>query len=308
MKTFGSDPELLLTKNGKPYSAIGVVQGDPENRITVRGHQFYYDNVLAECAVKPGKTKKEVLDNFRECLQIYADMVRPLRLTVQACVDFPEEQLQTEEAKKAGCAADWCAYEVKLKEAPKELMRNGTLRSCGGHVHIGSEILASDGPEPILGIHMLDLFVGVPSLHLDRDPSSSRRRVLYGQAGRYRTKDYGIEYRSLSNFWLISPQMTGLIYDLSMFAADFVEDGRAWEMWDFDIDVFFESETLSDAWKCKGYNAQAMKKGIDSGDKQLVAEHFELAKRHLPTGLLKDLQKMISRPEDKDLYKNWKLQ
>jgi hypothetical protein len=116
-------------------------------------------------------------------------------------MEFPDQELDSEEARRAGCAPDMCAYEMKQKEPPKDLIQNGNLRSCGGHVHLGSELLASDGPEPILAIYMLDLFVGVPSLHLDFDSTSLRRRIIYGQSGRYRTKDYGLEYRSLGNFW-----------------------------------------------------------------------------------------------------------
>jgi hypothetical protein len=303
--TFGSDPELLLVKDGKPKSAIGVIQGSPDNRIKVKGHEFYYDNVLAECAIKPSSSKKETLDNFRECLKIYADMVKPYKLAPVACMEFPDQELDSEEARRAGCAPDMCAYEMKQKEPPKDLIQNGNLRSCGGHVHLGSELLASDGPEPILAIYMLDLFVGVPSLHLDFDSTSLRRRIIYGQSGRYRTKDYGLEYRSLGNFWLSSPKMTGLIYDLCMFVHEFVEKGQGWDLWEFDLDVFFSSDNIADSWKCTGYDAENLRKGINSGDKDMTMPHFELAKRLMPTGLKNEMQKMIARDGDGDFYENW---
>ena len=51
----------MLTKGGRYYSAIGIVQGDRDHRLNVRGHQFYYDNVLAEAAIRPGKNRKEVV-------------------------------------------------------------------------------------------------------------------------------------------------------------------------------------------------------------------------------------------------------
>lgn len=308
-RTFGSDPELLVVKDGKPVSAIGIVQGDIEHRISLKGHQFYYDNVLAECAIKPGASKKEVLDNFMECFQIYADMVRPFRLVPQASVTFPDEQLEHPDARKVGCAKDMCAYELVIKEAPTDAICNGNLRSCGGHIHLGSETLTADGPEPILALYMLDLMLGVPSLWLDQDPSSGMRRRLYGQAGRYRVKPYGLEYRSLGNFWLASPAMTSLVYDLSMHAIDLVESGKAWELWDFSWDRFFESDSgsLAAAWECKAYNPEDVKQGINLGDKGRVAPLFDLAKQYMTPGLRSDVDKAVARKGDGDFYENWRL-
>jgi hypothetical protein len=306
IRTFGSDPEFLLVKNNRPHSAIGVVQGTSDNRITVNDHQFYYDNVLAECAIKPGNSKNEVLDNFRECFSIYADMVRPLRMTTVAYARFPKDQLRHEDARKVGCAIDNCAYEQKQMEAPKDAIEKGDSRSCGGHVHLGSDLLASNGPEPVLQIFLLDLFVGVPSLYLDRDPTSHLRRLIYGAAGRYRNKDYGVEYRSLSNFWLASPRLTGLVYDLCMFAHDFLEDGRVNELWRFDEEVFYSSSNMADAYVCLGYDADALRGGINLSEKNLVAEHWELVKEKLPAGLLADLTKAIDREPD-DFYRDWQL-
>lgn len=308
MKTFGSDPELLITNKGVPKSAIGVVQGSPTNRINIEGHEFYYDNVLAEMAIKPSKSKQETLHNIKEALQIYADMVKPFKLMAAACAEFPAWELEHEEAKNAGCKPDWCAYEVAKKDPPKGEIERGRLRSCGGHIHIGTELMTSSGPEPILGILMLDLFLGVPSVWIDSDPNSIKRRALYGQAGRYRTQDYGIEYRSLSNFWLASPELVEFVYDVSMFAMDFVESGKAWEMWSFDEEVYFEADDLSDAWKCKAYEPYRVKTGINSGNRIQLGHAFEVVKQHMPSELLdRTLGLMLGSKRQTDLYKNWGL-
>jgi hypothetical protein len=240
--------------------------------------------VLAEFAMKPAKSKKEWLANLRECLTIYADMVRPYKLKLLNCVEFPENQLQHEDARKAGCAPDSCAYEMKQKEPPKELIESGTLRSCGGHIHLGSELLASDGPEPVLAVYMLDFFVGVPAVLLDRDASAARRRSLYGQAGRYRTKPYGLEYRSRSNFWLASPQLAGLVYDLCDFVQDFVEDNRAWQFWAFDEDTFFNTTELSEAWHCLMYDPDRLRQGINHSDQDMLKLYYDRGKEQLIPG------------------------
>ena len=44
MKSWGCDPELML-KDGNAYiSAINVVQGSPEHRLNIQGHEFLKRN------------------------------------------------------------------------------------------------------------------------------------------------------------------------------------------------------------------------------------------------------------------------
>ena len=306
MKTFGSDPEFLLTLNDFSVSAIGKIKGTIENRLNINGHQFYSDNVLAECAINPGKSKDEVLENFKNCFQIYSKMIRPYKLAVKASEIFPEEELLHEDARRVGCAKEFCAYEMKQQESPISEISQNNLRSCGGHIHIGSDILAGDGPEPVLMVYLLDLFLGVPSLWLDKDLSSPRRRNLYGKAGRYRPKSYGIEYRSLGNFWLNSPDLVDLVYDITMFCVSFIEKGDAWNLWEFDIDRFIESDDLSKAWICKAYDCASLREGINSSDKNRVKSHMEFVSKILPKKINKKIKDNIDQTMG-DFYKNWNI-
>ena len=306
MFTFGSDPEFMVVKDGKYHAAFKMIQGDTENRIDINGHQFYYDNVMAECAIKPGSSKQEVIENVGECLSIYADMVRPFKLVAQASQEYPADELEDERAKNAGCSPDWCAYAMKLMDTPKELIRDGNLRSCGGHIHLGSPFLMKNGPDPWRVIYMMDLFLGIPSLWLDKDPTSTRRRQLYGQAGRYRLKEkYGLEYRSLGNFWLTSPAMVGLIYDLCEYVLGFVESGKAAECWEFNEEVFYSSSNLPDAWTCHWYEPDILKAKLDANDKN-VPLGLSFLKAMLPKSLHKDLIK-ICDADPVDLYTGWGL-
>jgi hypothetical protein len=304
--SFGSDPEFMLVKDGDYYSAIGVLSGDSDNRTTIEGHQFYYDNVMAECAVKPVKNKSQLIKNFQQCLKIYAEIVSPLKLHIQASQIYPDDQLKHPEARVVGCSPDSCAYELKMKDPPVSLISDGNLRSCGGHIHLGNSMLSSDDAEPILSIYMLDLFLGIPSLWLDKDETSSIRRKLYGQAGRYRAKDYGIEYRSLGNFWLKSPQCTELIYDICGFVIEFVQSGKAWEFWSFDEDKAYEGDSLADGWQCLNYDFEQLRKAIDTGDKNIASEYLDIVYRYLPISISKRLRKMINQ-EDTEFYSNWML-
>ena len=52
----------------------------------------------------------------------------------------------------------------------------------------------------------MDYTLGLDSLLLDSD---TRRRSMYGRAGSFRFKEYGIEYRTLSNFWIKNNKSIG---------------------------------------------------------------------------------------------------
>lgn len=53
-------------------------------------------------------------------------------------------------------------------------------------------------------VKVLDLFVGIPSVILEPD---NKRKELYGKAGAFRPKSYGLEYRTVSNFYLVNTSL-----------------------------------------------------------------------------------------------------
>lgn len=90
-----------------------------------------------------------------------------------------------------------------------------------GHIHIGYDESSFD--KSINIIRALDLFLGVPSIILDTD---TLRRELYGKSGAFRIKNYGVEYRVLSNFWIQSQEIINLIfYNISQ-AIDFINNSE----------------------------------------------------------------------------------
>jgi hypothetical protein len=314
MKSWGCDPELML-KDGNTYiSAINVVQGSPEHRLEIQGHEFYYDNVLAEFAMKPATSKKEALDNLRECLELYAEVVNPCKLVAQAYQAYPDNiwgklDPDTGEpiAATAGCAVDRCGYVVKNMTAPKEIIQNSTDRSGGGHVHLGDERLLREyglylAPTAVL----MDLFLGIPSLFLDKDPTSAQRRQIYGQAGRFRICDYGMEYRTLGNFWLKSPKVAALIYDLCEFVCDLASTDEIHEFVDVDPDKYCSARPAG-AYAYKQFDAKKLKTAINkSNTKKAGCDFYDLTLSLLPTGLAQDINSLLPN-EDYDLYKEWTL-
>jgi len=59
---------------------------------------------------------------------------------------------------------------------------------------------------------LMDLFVGFRLAEVDKD---TRRRELYGKAGAIRFKPYGIEYRTPSNYWIMSEHNIAAVWDLT---------------------------------------------------------------------------------------------
>ncbi len=70
-------------------------------------------------------------------------------------------------------------------------------------------------------IKAMDLFLGVPSVIMD---SGELRKTLYGKAGAYRDKPaYGVEYRTLSNFWVNDDRLIKWVWDNTEKAVQAVE-------------------------------------------------------------------------------------
>ena len=308
--TFGSDPELMLVKNGTFYSAIGIVPGDKDRRHKISGHEYYYDNVLAECAIKPGQNKKDVLAQMRDCLQKYARLVAPYKLVPQASHDFPKLALQHRSAREIDCSPECCAYTMKQIKHADNMLAKTTLRSAGGHIHLGTG-LAKElyGCEFI--VRMLDLFLGLPSIYIDHDKTAKNRKKLYGQAGRFRRPKHGVEYRTLGNFWIGSPKLVGLIYDLAKFTLEFVERKKHLELWTVDYSRLSDDKArlqpnfkTSDCHQCHGYDAEALRAAIDIMDKRRGNTFLNFIGNLLPARL-NDAIADASVPIQYDMYKEW---
>jgi hypothetical protein len=207
--TIGSDPELFIvnTKTNTVVSSIGIIPGKKKQAFLPedfqKGFGLQTDNILAEFNIPPVElipgaskvflshivTMKEYIRNFVKQINFDYDIL----CTASELV--PEDQLQSDEAKQFGCEPDYNVYTLSQNEAPKGNLTN--LRTTGTHIHVG---YTNNNLYTSLGLlKVLDLFLGVPSILIDKD---DRRRSLYGKAGCFRLTDYGVEYRVLSGYFI----------------------------------------------------------------------------------------------------------
>jgi len=310
----GSDPEFMLqTPNGNFVSAIGIVPGDKYARHRIDPHEFYYDNVMAECAVSPASSKEEMVVNFRDCFQKFSNLIHPFELVPRASQNYPMSELQHDDAKAIGCDPEYCVYSLTNAVPPTAEFQTGTLRTAGGHVHLGAEI-AQDEFGSIFTIRMLDLFLGIPSIYIDPDKTTKQRKKLYGKAGRYRQPAHGVEYRSLGNFWLRTPELVELVFDICEFTLNFVEQGRHLEYWTVDFDRLKNDDAWNevdfspaDCYNCYGYDVLGMRFAIDEMDKKCGRKYFKMCEELMPTSLFSKILNFTEPSFYEGFYKAWRL-
>jgi hypothetical protein len=307
---FGSDPEFMLMHKGEFKSAIGVVPGTKDKHYIIGNDCFYYDNVMAECMIRPGSNKKDVIKNIREALVKYANIVKPCKLVTQAAADYPKSQLLHEDALKIGCVPEYCAYSLKMIPPPTDDFQQGTLRSAGGHIHIGWE-LAKNYYNALNIVRLLDLFLGIPSIYLDHDQTSASRKALYGKAGRYRRPKWGVEYRTLGDFWLSSPKLVELVYDICDFTLGFVESKKVNSLWNIDIEKLENDDSWADddfdPIKCHvaSYNTDEVRNAIETMNRDSGMHYMKMIRELMPKEIFQTIESISSRKKEFDLYTEW---
>lgn len=288
--SIGSDQEhVVRSANGDLKSAIGIVKGTKEEKLDLGdGVSAFYDNVMAECNIKPANSKKEFIENIRDCTQKYAKLIHPNVLCVESSATYTGSELNHEDAWKFACTPDFDAY-LLIQRDPPVCDPNSGFRSAGGHIHLaGKGYPLNDDMGKIYVIRMLDLFVGVPSMIIDNSDASIRRRTLYGAAGSHRPvpQHGGVEYRSLSNFWLKSPELAEWIYDVCDFSIDLA------------VDQHKKIEKL--------YTVKDIKAAIDDNNSQKINNLMKIISSLMPARLFDKID-YFKNKRFGSFYEEWKI-
>ncbi len=292
--TVGCDPELMIIEKstGHLKSAIKILRGRKDAPEDVAGGgKVHSDNVNLEFNTPPASSSKEFVGHIGQVLKESKRLVGENNmLLVRASSNFPADQLDDKEASEFGCEPDFDAWKMRINRPPKTAAAS-PFRTCGGHIHVGmtekSKELLDDGMGKVRVIRTMDLIHGILSVILDSDPTSMERRALYGGAGAHRPKPYGVEYRSIGNFWVKSPELVALMHDLTVFAVQICLDNK--------------DEAL-----IKEVGEEKIRTTINASDKTTATSIF---KECLSKILPKDILAKIKSLENKefDFYKEWSL-
>lgn len=227
----GADPELFIKGNsGKYISAHGVVPGTKEEPFPVDRGAVQVDGMALEFNIDPADTLDDFKFNVNRVMGILEDML-PEGFNIDAVptAHFSKEcmAMQPEEALELGCEPDYNAY-TGLANTPPD--GNVDFRTGAGHIHIGwtegEDITCPDHLEAcMMLVKQLDVALGVPSMLWDTD---TKRRKLYGRAGAFRPKSYGVEYRVLSNKWLTNTRIMDYVYEATIKAFEDLVAGTAY--------------------------------------------------------------------------------
>jgi hypothetical protein len=221
----GADPEVFVKsrETGAIVSSIGLIGGTKANPRPAGKGFLQEDNVLAEFNIQPCITRDSFVENVTQQMRALDLVLRESGNTIHLASShtFELEYLKRQgmKALKFGCNPSFNAYTGEENPSPSGELSG--FRTASGHLHLGIHAYTGDHRMAFELVKSMDIHLGLPSVALDDD---RERRKLYGQAGACRLKEYGVEYMTLSNFWLSSQALKEWVYIQSVKAAGLVED------------------------------------------------------------------------------------
>lgn len=240
----GSDPEFFYKKDGNIVGAETIL---PAKGYGTRSGLVIIDGVQAELNPSSDNCRESHLFRVAELIE-EAHRRRPdgVELCFDTTVDISKEEMEklAPMSQGFGCTPSQNIYgKIPMVKDPSTYYK----RSAGGHIHLGLERHAEMVADEF-GFHLptgkkhfpkedyptivrlLDILVGNTCVLLDRDEGNVERRKNYGRAGEYRTPAHGLEYRTLSNFWLYNYTMGHFVLGMCRFAVTCYLNGRADEI------------------------------------------------------------------------------
>ena len=277
----GCDPEFFFKQNGAVVGAEKFLPKEgleSKERKTIapdsapKNSKFIIDGVQAELNPRPDVCRARLANEISECFKVLKKSLEKHGGSVTAdfsrTIEISKENLMEldEKSRQFGCAPSRTVYRnkagIKLDKVDSTEYR---VRAAGGHIHIGLRDSESGLRRALTTDHrktvrMLDLIVGNTCVLIDRDPSNIERRKLYGRAGEFRLPKHGLEYRTLSNFWLTSYPLTSFVLGMTRVAVEIIADSNHEE--------HFEHLT-------KLVKSKDVKEAINNNDFDLAMKNFK---------------------------------
>ena len=227
--TVGADPELFVKQGDAFVSAHLLIPGDKQDPYPVDKGAVQVDGTALEFNINPAHSADEFVDNIGSVMSTLREMVdSTYEFALTSVANFNPEYFETipPEARELGCNPDFNAWTGEMNDMPDGSV---TFRTASGHVHVGWGNQKFNVEDPgfldqcMVAVRQLDYFLGLHTLDWDPDPT---RRRLYGRAGAFRPKPYGLEYRVPSNKWLSSEELQRKVYLQVQRAFDALEAGN----------------------------------------------------------------------------------
>lgn len=210
----GTDLEYAVKHNGA-YVPAGFlpIEGTKGNPTILENGGVEIDCCAVEITPFPARSAEQFATNILSLLNEVKKRYSEVSLETVASIRFKQELLDAiPQANTMGCDPDFNAWTGRKN--PRPAPKHG-LRSFGGHVHI------EDGTKQT--IRACDMTLGMWSVLNDPD---KERRKLYGKAGAFRPKPYGVEYRTLSNHWCDNEASIRKVFKLVRLAQDIEGDAE----------------------------------------------------------------------------------
>lgn len=229
--TIGADPEVFVADiNNTFVSAHDLIPGTKREPFVVPKGAVQVDGMALEFNIDPAESYEEFEDNINSVQATLAGMIGDKKFIQDASVYFDEEFMKgvPEFNLVLGCEADYNGWTLDTNPA---VDASTMMRTVGGHVHVGG--FFSD--DPFTPEHfnncarlarIMDYTLGAYSVLWDKD---DKRRSMYGKAGSFRPKKYGMEYRTLSNSWIFNTDLIKFVYNATQEALE--------KMFDPEFDV-----------------------------------------------------------------------
>jgi hypothetical protein len=305
---FGCDPEVFIkktitTKKGNKVTRIvGSERLLPEEGIKIgamwndRG-TLVRDGVQVELNPTSEPCRANHINNVKELFIVLRDEVnkkKDMKICFDQVVTITKKELMSlsPKSRQFGCMPSFNFYDTKELKAeiavdPKKYMK----RSGGGHLHLGEGYkgdrvgIALRNYDKI--IPLLDLVVGNTCVIIDRNPLNAERRKVYGRAGEFRMPAYGVEYRTLSNFWLRDSQIFSLVTGLARTAVSILVNSTDKK------DYYKEIMALVDI--------KEVQKAINENDLELAKKNWDKIKGWIATNVTQGSYGTTIKPDNLEL-------
>lgn len=214
--TYGTDVEVGLyhRKSG------GIIPASSYNTPPEKGEPgdvsmdskkvgtYHRDNILLEYQTPICDSLPQMIESSKTILTLLEQHYMEefgVAMSATPAYLFTKEMVAIPEAQEAGCDPDLDAYAAGEEQPTADPKKMGLWRAGSGHIHIGG-IEDYDLEAKCRLVRWLDALVGLRQAYYEIYYHSTPwvRRMFYGQAGRFRDKPYGLEWRTPSNSWVAS--------------------------------------------------------------------------------------------------------